>query len=143
MDNTLMHVPLGGKYQLPWHNPINRAIPLVLVMFFIVAVGILAFTGTTKATSLVYCAFGETSSGEALHASLLQQGAEDPVRMRDGRTGADGCGEFEVIPRDRPVMIVVWTDDGYSSGSTGWIDPLAVTESLAIELKSQGAPQVA
>ena len=142
MDNTLMHVPFGGKYRLPWQTPINRAIPLVMVLLFIAAVGIVALTGTTTATSLVYCASGEFHSGEALQASLLQQGAEDPVRMRDGRTGLDGCGEFQVIPRDRPVMIVVWTSDGYSTGSTGWIDPLAVTETLAIELESQTTPPV-
>ena len=142
MDDAMMHAPPGGIHLLPWHAPVGRTFALIMAVLFVVSVGLMAITRETEPTRIVYCASGESHSGEALHVSLLQQGAEDPVRMRTGETGPDGCGEFQVIPRERPVMIVVWTDDGYSTGSTGWIDPQAGAETLAIELESQATPHI-
>lgn len=142
MNEILTHVPLGGFHMLHWRVPAGRILGLILALLVIVSVGLTAVTGTSEATRIGYCATGESFSGEALHVSLLQKGAEDPVRVRTGETTLDGCGEFFVIPRGLPVMIVVWTDDGYSTGSTGWIDLDAVPGTLAIELKSQASPTV-
>lgn len=142
MNDMLTHVPLGGIHMLHWRMPAGRILGLILALLVMLSVGLTAVTGTTQATRIGYCATGESVSAETLHVSLLQQGAEDPVRMRRGETTPDGCGEFFVIPRGLPVMIVVWTDDGYSTGSTGWIDLDTVPATLAIELKSQASPTV-
>lgn len=140
MNEIMTHVPLGGIHMLHWRVPAGRILGLMLALLVIVSVGLTAVTGTIDATRIAYCATGESNPGEALHVTLLQQGADDPVRMHTGETTVNGCGEFFVIPRELPVMIVVWSDDGYSSGSTGWIDPDAISGTLAIELKSQASP---
>jgi hypothetical protein len=142
MTEEMPDAPTGGI-----HIPIGRtSIGLrfvgIMALLFIVSAGLLVLTRDTEAAHVAYCVTADGEASESLNVSLMQQRPDQPVRVLTGETKADGCGEFGTVPRGRPIMVVVWTDDGYGTGSTGWLDPDNVSGILSIQLESQASPLV-
>ncbi len=137
-----MVAPKGDALILLWRTPVGRWFAIVTAVLFFSAVGLVAMTAETGAVGIAYCVTAQDSLEEPLHVSLMEQRSSGPARVLTGETRQDGCGEFSTVPRTGPVMIVVWTTDGFRTGSTGWLDPDAVSEPLVISLASQASPLV-
>jgi len=137
-----MEAQFGAFQILLWRTPLVRAVTAFLALAIVVLAGLTFVTRDTSATRIAYCATNIDGPGAPLNVSVMQWQADAQMTLLTGETEVNGCGEFQTIPRDRPVMIVVWTDDGFSTGSTGWLDPDNVTGTLAIELESQASPLV-
>jgi hypothetical protein len=135
-----MDAQIGVFQALIWRPPPIRSVVVSLALAAAVLGGMALVTRDTSATRIAYCATSIDRPGELLNVSVMQQQPDAPVTLLTSETEADGCGEFQAVPRGRPVMIVVWTDDGYSTGSTGWVEPGNVTETLSIQLESQAFP---
>jgi hypothetical protein len=108
----------------------------------VVTLGPIVMGHDIEAIRIAYCVTAHSNMGEPLNVSLLQQQPLEPVIVVTGTTNPDGCGEFTAVPGALPVMIVIWTTDGFSTGSTGWLDSNDVTGSLVISLASQASPLV-
>lgn len=122
-----------------WRISIWKSI-VVAALLLATSIGSLEMTRGAEEQGIDYCVFAHELAGARLNVSLLQQQLAAPVAVRTTRTGPDGCGTFPGIPHGHPVMIVVWTDDGFSTGSTGWRDLDERDEIVTIQLKSQESP---
>jgi len=132
-----------GAFQIPsWRTSLVRSMTAVLALAIILSAGMTVATRDTSATRIAYCATNIDTSDEPLNVSVMQQQPDAPVTLLRSATNADGCGEFQAVPRGRPVMIVVWAGDGFRTGSTGWVDPESLSGTLSIQLDSQVSPLV-
>jgi hypothetical protein len=135
-----MEAQIGAFQILVWRTPLVRSVAVFLALVCVVSIGSIFATRDASATRIAYCATAIDRPGEPFNVSVLQQRPDAPLTLLTSETEADGCGEFQTVPRDRPIMIVVWTDDGFSTGSTGWLDPGKVSGTLPIQLTSQASP---
>ncbi len=137
-----MDVPTDGIHILLRRTPIGRPLAVIMGLLLVVSAGFLVMTKDAEAVRIAFCTTANRNADELLHVSLLQQRPDEPLELRSGETEPDGCGEFQAVPRGRPVMIVVWAEDGFRTGSTGWVDPDTISGTLPIMIESQASPGV-
>jgi len=137
-----MDAQIGVFQGLIWRPPLVRSVVVFLALAAAVLGGMAFVTRDTSATPIAYCATSIDRPGESLNVSVMQQQPDAPVALLTSKTEADGCGEFQTVPRGRPIMIVVWADDGYRTGTSGWVDPDTISGTIPIQLESQASPLV-